>query len=31
MNLCGDRPALALKEAFRTEDGSFDLTAFKTY
>jgi hypothetical protein len=26
---CGDWLALALKEAFRTEDGSFDLTAFK--
>jgi hypothetical protein len=29
VNSCGDWLALALKEAFRTEDGSFDLTAFK--
>jgi hypothetical protein len=26
---CGDWLAVALKDAFRTEDGSFDLTAFK--
>lgn len=29
VNSCGDWLALASKEAFRTEDGSFDLTAFK--
>jgi hypothetical protein len=29
VNSCGDWLALALKEAFRTEDGSVDLTAFK--
>jgi hypothetical protein len=29
VNSCGDWLALALKDAFRTEDGSFDLTAFK--
>jgi hypothetical protein len=26
---CGDWLALALKDAFRTGDGGFDLTAFK--
>jgi hypothetical protein len=29
VNSCGDWLAVALKEAFRTDDGSFDLTAFK--
>jgi hypothetical protein len=29
VNSCGDWLAVALKEAFRTEDGSFDLSAFK--
>lgn len=29
MNSCGDWLAVALKDAFRTEDGNFDLTAFK--
>jgi hypothetical protein len=29
VNSCGDWLAVALKDAFRTEDGSFDLTAFK--
>lgn len=29
VNSCGDWLALALKNAFRTKDGSFDLTAFK--
>lgn len=29
VNSCGDWLALALKEAFRTDDGNFDLTAFK--
>jgi hypothetical protein len=29
VNSCGDWLALALKDAFRTDDGSFDLTAFK--
>ncbi len=30
VNSCGDWLALAFKEVFRTEDGSFDWTAFKT-
>jgi hypothetical protein len=29
VNSCGDWLAVALKDAFRTEDGSFDLEAFK--
>lgn len=29
MNSCGDWLALALKDAFRTEGGSFDLTVFR--
>ena len=29
VNSCGNWLAVALKEAFRTDDGSFDLTAFK--
>ena len=29
VNSCGDWLAVALKGSFRTEDGSFDLTAFK--
>ena len=29
VNSCGDWLAVALKEAFRTDDGGFDLTAFK--
>jgi hypothetical protein len=29
VNSCGDWLAVALKDAFRTEDGGFDLTAFK--
>lgn len=29
MNSRGDWLAVALKDAFRTEDGTFDLTAFK--
>lgn len=29
VNSCGDWLALALKDAFRSEDGNFDLTAFK--
>jgi hypothetical protein len=29
VNSCGDCLALALKDCFRTEDGSFDLAAFK--
>ena len=29
VNSCGDWLALALKDAFRSEDGGFDLTAFK--
>jgi hypothetical protein len=29
VNSCGDWLAVALKDAFRTEDGSLDLTAFK--
>jgi hypothetical protein len=29
VNSCGDWLALALKESFRIEDGSSDLTAFR--
>ena len=29
VNSCGDWLAVALKEAFRTDDGGLDLTAFK--
>jgi len=29
VNSCGDWLTLALKQAFRTDDGNFDLTAFK--
>ena len=28
-NTCGEWLAVALKDSFRTEDGSFDLTALK--
>jgi hypothetical protein len=29
VNSCGDWLAVGLKDAFRTDDGGFDLTAFK--
>jgi hypothetical protein len=29
VNSCGDWLTVALEDAFRTRDGSFDLTAFK--
>jgi len=31
VNSCGDWLAVELKDAFRTDDGSFDLTAFKAF